>query len=70
MDTITALASSKVRVRIADMTTNSWVFDSGYGSNGEYQSPAAGGNVSTFLLLTQQVLVQAKPFITLNLTQV
>ncbi len=47
-DTITALASSKVRVRIADMTTNSWVFDSGYGSNGEYESPAAGGNVSYF----------------------
>ena len=48
MDTITALASNKVRVRIADMTTNSWVFDSGYGSDGQYQSPAAGGNVSYF----------------------
>ncbi|GAB6085028.1 hypothetical protein [Alkaliphilus crotonatoxidans] len=47
-DTVTALASKKVRVRIADMTTNSLVFDSGYGTDGESYSPAAGGNVQYF----------------------
>lgn len=47
-DTITAFASNKVRVRIADMTTKSWVFDSGYGSNGQSMSPAAGGDVSYY----------------------
>lgn len=42
-DTITVLASKKVRVRIADMQTMSWVYDSG--TNGVSFSPAAGGDV-------------------------
>ncbi|MCD5001448.1 hypothetical protein IV487_03070 [Enterococcus saccharolyticus] len=47
-DTITALASSKVRVRIIDIAMDALVFDSGYNSEGQYEAPAAGGDISYF----------------------